>query len=255
MRPLRASLSIRTSPTADSSSVCDTLGLHLGVLDDSRHCDDLVAAHDEWPRLALGAGDLGIDEHVLDLLAPAGEPVARPPASYLKACELGFDLPGAPANRSLERDRPPLEPGAVVLADELDAVAEIQPLGAHRRRDQLREGGLQRRAALQRTQQVLVGGWVDLPQERQDALANQSARRVAVAAVGAVVEPICPAVRLGLVTPERQQWAHDAVLTLRLDPRRPAARYEPVEDGLHLVGSRVPGSTEPVGRKAVTDLA
>src|SRR5205823_6420458 len=83
----------------------------------------LVAAHDEGPRLALGAGDLGVDEHVLDLLAAPGESVARPPASYLKACELGLDPPVPPANRALERDRATLEPGAVVRTDELNAVA------------------------------------------------------------------------------------------------------------------------------------
>src|ERR671924_308512 len=76
MRSLSVSVSIRTSPTADSSSVCDTLGPHFGVLDDALDGDDLVATDDERPRLALGAGDLGVDEHVLDLLPPAGETVA-----------------------------------------------------------------------------------------------------------------------------------------------------------------------------------
>src|SRR6266496_6084394 len=149
MRALRASLSIRTSPTAPSSSVCDTLGLHLGMLDDTGNGDDLVSTHDERPRLALRPGDLGVDEHVLDLLSPAGEPVARPPASYLKACELRLDPPLAPANRALERDRAAFEPGAVVFADKLNAVAEIEALRADRRRDQLGEGGLQSRALLE----------------------------------------------------------------------------------------------------------
>src|SRR5438067_10893548 len=115
MRVLSASVSIRISPTALSSSVCDTLSLHLGVLDDTRDGDDLVAAYDERPRLALRPRDLGVDEHVLDLLPPAGEPVARPPASYLKAYELGFDPPFAPATLAGEVHRTALEPKAVVF--------------------------------------------------------------------------------------------------------------------------------------------
>src|SRR2546423_3334019 len=183
IRELRASLSIRISPTALSSSVCIPLrlrlaltgepmfppcapffrervdraahvgapddcvgkiaarrgvvaepnGMHAIGLDDSRHCDYLPTPHDEGPRLALGAGDLGVDKHVLDLLPPPGESVARPPASYLKACELGLDPPVPPANRAFECDWAALEPGAVVLTDELDAVAEIESLRADRR--------------------------------------------------------------------------------------------------------------------------
>src|SRR3954451_58337 len=74
IRALRASLSIRTSPTALSSSVCDTLGPHFRVLDDARDGDDLAAPDDERPCLPLRPGNLGVYEHVLDLLPPAGEP-------------------------------------------------------------------------------------------------------------------------------------------------------------------------------------
>ena len=42
--------------------------------------DDLVAAHDERPRLPLGARDLRVDEHVLHLPPPPREPIARAPA-------------------------------------------------------------------------------------------------------------------------------------------------------------------------------
>src|SRR3954452_10212554 len=137
MRPLSASLSIRISPTADSSSVCDTFRLHLGMLDDTWNGDDVVASHDQRPRLTLGSGNLGVDEHVLNLFPMAGEPVARPPAPYLKPWELGLDPPLAPANRTLEHNGAALEPEAVVLADELDSVAEIEAFRADRRRDQL----------------------------------------------------------------------------------------------------------------------
>src|SRR5512132_84473 len=224
------------------------------MLDNSRDSNDLVAAHHEGPRLALRAGDLGVDEHVLDLLAPAGEPVARPPAPYLKACELGLDRPLAPTNRSLERYGPALEPRAVVLADELDPIAEIEPLRAGRRTDQLGEGGLERWALLEGAQEVVVGGGVDLAQEREDALSDQPARRVLVGAVTAVVEPLCTAVGLGLPPPDRQQRTDDPVLALRLDPCRAAARHQPIEDRLDLVGGGVTRGAKPVGREAVPNL-
>ena len=63
------------------------------------------------------------------------------------------------------------------------------------------------------------------------------------------------AVRLGLLPPERKERADDAVRALRLDARGGAARDEPVEDRLHLVGRRVPGRPQTVGRERVADLA
>src|SRR5439155_20303378 len=98
--------------------------------------------------------------------------------------------PLAPTHRTLERHRTVLEPGAVLLADELDPVAEIEPFRAGRRSDQLGEGGLERWALLEGAQEVVVGGGVNLAQERQDALADQPACRVLVGAVIAVVEPL-----------------------------------------------------------------
>src|SRR5207244_9398964 len=127
MRARRASSSIRTSLTPRSSSAWDTLGAHPLCLDDSRHGQDLVPAHDERPRLALRAGNLRVDENVLDLLAPPGEPVTRAPGSYLKAWELRLDAPRAPPHLALERDRRTLEPGAVGLANEQPSAAELHP--------------------------------------------------------------------------------------------------------------------------------
>src|SRR5689334_24702843 len=96
--------------------------------DDPGNSYDFVASHHEGPRLAVRPGDLRVDEHVLDLLPPAGEPVARPPATYLKACELRFNRPLAPTDVSLERDRPGLEPEPVVFPDRLQPAAEVEPL-------------------------------------------------------------------------------------------------------------------------------
>src|SRR5215831_6693715 len=142
------------------------------MVDDSRHRDNFISAHHEGPRLAVRPGDLGVDEHVLDLLPPAGEPVARPPASYLKACELGFDLPLAPADWSLERNRAGLEPEPVVFADRLEPAAEVEPLRAGRGIEQLRQGGRELTPLLERAEQVRVRGRMDLPEQRQDLLAD-----------------------------------------------------------------------------------
>src|SRR5262249_30582819 len=101
---------MRISATSRSSSVCDTLAAHSFRLDDPGHGDDLVAAHDQRPRLACRAGDLCVDEHVLDLLRPSGEPVAGAPGSYLKPWHVRRDPPLAPADFAVERDRRPLEP-------------------------------------------------------------------------------------------------------------------------------------------------
>ena len=79
--------------------------LHPVGLDDPGHGDDLVAADHERPAFAVGAGDLGVDEHVLDLLRAAGEPVARPPPADDKAWELGTDAPTAPVDLAAQLDR------------------------------------------------------------------------------------------------------------------------------------------------------
>src|SRR5580765_4384225 len=142
---------MRISATSRSSSVCDTLDAHSFRLDDARDSDDLVAAHDERPRLAGRTGDLCVDEHVLDLLRPSGEPVAGAPGSYLKAWQVGGDPPVAPADLAVERDGRALEPDALVLAHRGQAAAEVEPLRAGRRRKQLVE---RRRLALREAQQV-----------------------------------------------------------------------------------------------------
>src|SRR3954452_10524775 len=112
MRACRRSSSISTSPTPCSNSVIDTLGAHSFRLDDARHGNDLVASHHERPAFAVGARDLCVDEHVLDLPRAPGKPVTGPPPPYLKACERRFDAPAAPGDRAAEVDRPRLEPEA-----------------------------------------------------------------------------------------------------------------------------------------------
>src|SRR5207247_2254628 len=154
--------------------------------------------HDERPRFALGSRDFGVDEHVLDLLAAAREPVARPPASYLKAWERRFNAPWAPAHGAVERDRGLLEPNAVVLAHRGEPAAEVEPLRAGPVGQELVE---LRRALLGRSKEVLPCRGVEPLEERDDLAADQPALRIGIRGVGAVLEAFRAAVRLGLVAP------------------------------------------------------
>src|SRR3954471_2980089 len=144
------------------------------MLDHSRHGDDFAPAYDEGPRLALRSRDLRVDEHVLDLLPAPGEPVARSPASYLKACELGFDRPRAPAHAALERHGGLLEPDAVVLAHGGQALAEVDAARALARGEQQVEPG---GPLLGHAQQVRLRARVEPAQERQQLVADQAAAR------------------------------------------------------------------------------
>src|SRR5436305_11937605 len=162
---------MRTSATPRSSSVWDKLGAHSFRVDDSRDRDDLVPAHDKRPRLAVRAGNLRVDEHVLDLLAPSGEPIARAPRAYLKAWHVGLDPPGAPPHLAIERKRALLEPHAVVFAHGRQAVAEIDAPGSGSRFEQLVET---RRPLLGESQEVPLRRRVELPQQRGDLVARQA---------------------------------------------------------------------------------
>ena len=93
-------------------------------------------------------------------------------------------------------------------------------------------------------QDVLVGGGMELPEQRQDLVADQAALRVRVGRVDAELEPLAAAVRLGLVPPDGQQRMDDAVLPPRLDPGGGAARGEPVDDRLDLVRGGVAGRAQ-----------
>src|SRR5215475_15682905 len=137
MRRWSSSSSIRTSVTARSSSVADSL--HLGMLDDAGHRHDLVAAHDERPRLALRARHLRVDEHVLDLPPPTSQPVAGPPSAHSKPLDVGADSPVAPADLARELDRAALEPEPLVLAHRLHPAAEVDALRTDGGSEQLGE--------------------------------------------------------------------------------------------------------------------
>src|SRR5712692_8691707 len=110
MRPWSSASVSRISPTPRSSSALVTNRAHPLALDDPGDGYDLIATHDQGPPLTVRARDLGVDEHVLDLLRAAGEPVARPPPPHFKAWELGSDTPGPPADLAIEVDGALLEP-------------------------------------------------------------------------------------------------------------------------------------------------
>src|SRR5205823_5136630 len=77
-------------------------------------------------------------------------------------------------------------------------------------------------------------------------------------AVGGVLSPFEPALAaegLRLLTPDAEQRPHDAVLSPHLDPRRPPARGEAIEDRLHLVRRGVPGRAQAAGMERVADVA
>src|SRR5438874_2731876 len=115
------------------------LCLHSFGLDVPRSGDDLVVAHDERLRFALRSRDLGVHEHVLDLLGASRQAIAGTPCAYLKALLVRGDAPMAPAHLALERQRSALEPDLVVFADGGPPSAEIEPGRAFRRLEEPHE--------------------------------------------------------------------------------------------------------------------
>src|SRR6266511_3094989 len=183
-----------------------------------------------WDTLCTG--DLGVDEHVLDLLRASGEPIAGTPGPYLKAWELRGDPPLAPADLALERHRRALEPDALVLAHRGEAPAEVEPLRACGGCEQLVQRG---RLSFRESEQVAIRGRMEGTQARQDLVSDQTALRVAVRGIDPEFEPFLAAVRLGLLSPHSQERTHDAVLAPRPDSLRCTARDEPVQHCLDLV--------------------
>jgi hypothetical protein len=92
-------------------------------------------------------------------------------------------------------------------------------------------------------------------QQREKLVADQASLRLGIRAVGPEWEPLRAAVAVGLVAPDGEQGTDDAVLALRLDPSRDAARSDAEQHGLHLVGCCVSSGAQPVGREAVADRA
>jgi len=111
-----------------------------------------------------------------------------------------------------------------VLAHRLEAAAEVDALRADRCREQLGERRRERRAAVERAQEVLGGGGMEPTQERQDLVADQPALRVGVRGVDAELHPGRAAVDLRLLAPERQQRVDDSVAASRRDAGRGATR-------------------------------
>ena len=96
---------------------------------------------------------------------------------------------------------------------------------------------------------------MELPQEREDLVPDQASLGVPVGRVAPEVEADGQAVRLGLVPPAVQERADDIVVSAPVDLAGRAAGDDSVENGLHLVGGRVPGCPQTVGRERVADPA
>src|SRR5436853_245521 len=119
------------------------------------------------PSIASGARHLCVDEHILDLPRASGEPVARPPASYLKPWQARLDPPRPPRNRTVQHPWARLEPEPIVFAHRLQTPTEVDALRAGARVEQLRERRRHRPALLERAQDVLTGGRGQLREEAQ----------------------------------------------------------------------------------------
>ena len=138
----------------------------------------------------------------------------------------------------------------VVLSHGLHAAAEVDP----RRADGTPRQRIERaRTALGERKEIPLRSLVEPAEQGQDLVADQPALRLRVGRVGAEREPDGLAVRLRLVAPDAEQRADDAVLALGLDPAGLPARHQPVDDGLDLVGCRVAGGAQPVGRERVAE--
>jgi hypothetical protein len=115
--------------------------------------------------------------------------------------QIGLDRPHSPLDAALERDRSALEPEPVVLADRLDAAAEVDALRTGLRCDQLGERGREARRLAGEPEQVLGRGGMELREQGQDLAADQAALRGAIRRVDPELEPHGAAVGLRLLAP------------------------------------------------------
>src|SRR5262245_48763357 len=83
--------------------------------------------------------------------SPSRDPVPARPGSCLKPWHAAANPPPAPPDFTVKRDRRAPEPARVVLPHRGDAAAEVEPLRAGRRAEQLVE---RRRPALREPKQV-----------------------------------------------------------------------------------------------------
>ena len=119
--------------------------------------------------------------------------------------------------------------------------------------EQLRRAGA-RSCAAPASAAGSLGPRVELAQARQQLAADEARAWCRRSSCRAGTGAHRCAVRLRLRAPHVEQRPHDAVLAAALDPARDAARHDAVEDGLDLVGRRVAGRAQPVGRERVADV-
>ena len=204
---------------------------------DPRNGDDLVPGDDDRPRVAGVARHLRVDEEVLHLLPPTGEPVSGAARADDEPRSRALDPPRAEAHAALEAD-------VVVLAHGTQPAAEVGGLRAVARREELGERPLEPsrepRALLGQREEVLLGARDGAVGGAGGSPCRMSPRFVlGVRGVDPVLEAVLLAVALRVLSPDLQQRPNDAVLALRLDALRAARGHEAVEDGLDLIGRSV----------------
>ena len=259
MRAWSASSSTRISPTPRSSSVWLTRAAPLDAAA-CRRCPGTATTSS--PRTTSGhasRSERGIfastNTSCTFLRRPASRSPARQPRTWSPASS-DSDRPRAPPHRAVE----PTGPGSSqsrsysrTACTPPPRSTRFEPAGEA---SSSASAGGSGRALLERAEQVLVGGRVE--PARAAAGSRRGSGRASCRRSRSrrgTRRPSARSTPVGLLAPERQQRADDAVLAARLDPGRVPARDEPVEDGLDLVGGGVAGRAQPVRRERVAQLA
>ena len=175
-------------------------------------------AHDERPGLALGPRDLRVDEHVLELL-PAARRAGRPGASSApRGLRARTRSSRGPSGRGRERDRVCSSETRSYSRTALRPLAEVERASCRRSSRAASSssfgGRVPRRGGAGSARRA---GW----SRRRSGRSSSRIRPRSVSGFEESlrnVEAFGAAVGLGLLAPEREQRADDAVLAPRLDP-------------------------------------
>ena len=227
------------------------------ILHDPGHGDNLVAANDHRPaRRARPSATFASTKTSWSFFR---RPASRSPGRRVRTSSSGV-LRSRSSRAPSGRARASSEI-AVVLAHRPDPPAQIDATWSRRARRAARAGSPPSRAAAEDARRRGARCSAPPPGAAGGAAARSppGSGRAACSRFDESVRnarPALAAVRLGLLAPERQQRTDDAVLAAGLDPARRPARGKPVENGLDLVGGRVPGRAKtPPGGQRVPQLA
>ena len=177
--------------------------------------------------------------------------IARAPASHVKPGELGLDRPRAPADLAVEARPGPARARARSYSRTAwtppPRSTRFEPAGEAS--SSASAGGSGRAPRAARSRFSSAAGW---SRRRSGRISSRIRPRFVSGFERVVAERRGPRRAQYAAVSSRQsgeQRADDAVLAARLDPCRRAARDEPVEDRLDLVGGRVARRAQPVGAR------